>query len=90
MRIWGGFGGGVVYTEHLGGAGSFLGALGEGDFNKVVEGSRPWKKEAKFWGEGPETFPIRPSTLALPSLSPLPPTICLFPLAGEADSHSWS
>lgn len=31
----------MVYTEHLGGAGSFLGALGEGDFNKVVEGSRP-------------------------------------------------
>lgn len=32
---------GEVYTEHLGGTRSFLGALGEGDFDKVVEGSRP-------------------------------------------------
>lgn len=58
----------MVYTEHLGGAGSFLGALGEGDFNKVVEGSRPGKKEAKFRGEGPETFPsAHPPWLCPPS-----------------------
>ena len=33
--------GGEVYTEHLGGTGSFLGVLSESDFDKVVEGSRP-------------------------------------------------
>ena len=35
----GGFQAGKVYTEHLGGTRSFLGVLGEGDFDKVVEGS---------------------------------------------------
>lgn len=39
--------GGEVYTEHLGGTGSFLGVLSEGDFDKVVEGGRPWEEEAK-------------------------------------------
>lgn len=57
VRVWGGFGGGVVYTEHLGGAGSFLGALGEGDFNKVVEGSRPWKKKPSSGVRDQRHFP---------------------------------
>lgn len=67
VRVWGGIGGGVVYTEHLGGAGSFLGILGEGDFNKVVEGSRPWGKEAKFWGEGTRDPPDHQPRLCPPS-----------------------
>lgn len=42
--------GGEVYTEHLGGARSFLGALGEGDFDEDLEGSRPWEEKGKYWG----------------------------------------
>lgn len=58
-----------AYSEHLGGTGSLLGALSEGDFDKVVESSRPWEEEGKFQGEGTRDPPIRPSPLAPPSLS---------------------
>lgn len=68
----------MVYTEHLGGAGPFLGVLSEGDFDKVVEGSRPWEEEAKFWGEEIRNSPIRPSILALPSLSHVLPFAFFF------------
>lgn len=88
VRIWGGLLR-KVYTEHLGGAGSFLGALSEGDFDKVVEDSRPWEEEAMFWSEGTRDLPTRPSALP-PSLPSFSPTICLFPLAEAAGSHSWS